>query len=81
MKRKTPYNAHPKKFICKSGIIGYTCKLQANYHSFEDFEAYCRCYGIHERLGYKTVKGAWRSNPQICGSTIGTDFGSNREYA
>ncbi len=72
--RKTPYNKHPKTFKCRSGLTGWTCKLQANYHSFESFKSASETWGLHTRLGYKTIEGAWKANPQICGSVNPNDF-------
>jgi hypothetical protein len=48
--------------------------LQKNYASFEEFEVYARNYRLHERLGFKTIKGAWRSNPMVQGSVNPEDF-------
>ena len=63
-----------KQVICKSGIKGWQCKLQTNYRSFEDFEAYCNIYNLHKRLGYNTPISAWYANPTIQGSTNPRDF-------
>jgi hypothetical protein len=68
------FKHNPKRVRCQSGIEGYQCRLQENYHDFEQFEAYAEMYGLHTRLGYKTIKGAWKSNPVIQGSTIPSDF-------
>ena len=31
-------------------------------------------YGLHTRLGYKTIVGAWRANPVVQGSVDPSDF-------
>lgn len=59
---------------CKSGLKGWQCKLQENYNSFAGFKEFCRTYNIHKRLGYKTMKAAWESNPTIQGSTEPSDL-------
>lgn len=61
--------------ICRSGQKGWQAKLQDNYNgNFAAFENYCNVYGIHTRLGFKSVKGAWRVNPMIQGSTNPSDL-------
>lgn len=59
---------------CRSGLFGFQCNLQDNYTNFEEFEACANMYGLHTRLGYKTILGAWKSNPVIQGSVIPDDF-------
>ena len=49
-------------------------KLRKNYSSFEEFEAYSAIYGLHSRLGYKSPKTAWASNPLIQWSTNPADY-------
>lgn len=63
-----------KRVKCKSGIIGYQCRLRKNYTSFEEFETYSQMYGIAKRLGFKSDKKAWESNPLIQGSVIPSDL-------
>lgn len=75
---KTRYNPHPKRYRCRSGLMGWTCRLQAAYRSFEEFAAYAETYGLHCRLGFGTPEGAWRANPQVCGSTDPGDYGRVR---
>lgn len=57
-----------KRVICKSGVVGWQCKLQENYLNFEEFAMWSDIYGIATKLGYKTSKAAWRFNPLIRGS-------------
>ena len=60
---------------CKSGILGWQCKLQENYdNSFEQFQDWCETHNIHTRLGYKTPESAWKNNPTIQGSTEPSDL-------
>lgn len=60
---------------CKSGIMGWQCKLQENYdNSFEQFQSWCETHNIHTRLGYKTPESAWKNNPIIQGSTEPSDL-------
>ena len=73
--RKTPYNPHPNRYRCRSGLMGWTCRLQAVYECFGEFLAYCDTYGIHLRLGFQTPEAAWAANPQVCGSTDPRDYG------
>jgi len=63
-----------KRVKLKSGLEGYQCKLQENYLSFEEWQSYAETYRLHTRLGYKTIVGAWRSNPTIQGGTNPSDF-------
>ena len=60
--------------ICKSGLRGWRCRLQENYADEADFAAYAETYGLHTRLGYKTIHGAWRANPIVEGSVEPSDF-------
>jgi hypothetical protein len=59
---------------CKSGLMGYRCRLRSNYDSFQQFQAYAEMYGLHNRLGYRTIKGAWKANPMVEGSIEPSDF-------
>ena len=63
-----------KKVKCKSGVLGYQCKLRANYASFNEFKSYSDTYSLAGRLGYKSAKKAWEENPTIQGSINPTDF-------
>ena len=63
-----------KTVICKSGIRGWQGKLRDQYDSFEEFESWCQTYNLHIRLGYKTPRGAWMSNPVIQGSVNPDDY-------
>lgn len=58
----------------KSGIKGWQDKLQKVYKSFEEFESFCKYYNIHKRIGFKTIKGAWRTNPTMQGSVNPSDL-------
>ena len=68
------YKEKVKHVKCKSGLIGFQCKLQDNYDDFEQFEHYCEMYNVHKRLGYKYACTAWKANPTIQGSVIPSDF-------
>ena len=59
---------------CKSGLTGWQQRLRSIYVNFEEFEAYCRMYGLHIRLGYKTPTKAWRDNPLVQGSVEPSDY-------
>ena len=63
-----------KTVCCRSGIWGEQCRLQRNYVNFEEFEDYSKIYNLAQRLGYKTAKGAWKSNPVIQVSVEPSDF-------
>jgi hypothetical protein len=63
-----------KQVKCESGLTGYQCQLQDNYDNFSQWRAYAEMYGLHTRLGFKTVRGAWRANPVIQGSVEPMDF-------
>jgi len=63
-----------QKVRCKSGIMGWSGRLQDNYVDFDQFKYYASMYGLHTRLGYKTIKGAWKANPLFEGSVIPSDF-------
>jgi hypothetical protein len=52
----------------------WTGKLQKLYNGFEEFERYAKIYNNHLRLGFKTISGAWKSNPMIQGSTNPADY-------
>ena len=63
-----------KRVRCKSGVIGWKCKLQNNYNNFEEFQAYCEVFDIHGRLGFSTPEKAWKANPILRGSVIPSDL-------
>lgn len=63
-----------KQVRCKSGLTGWQGKLQENYSSFEEFEAYSETYGLAARLGYDDAQEAWDANPIIQGSVNPSDF-------
>jgi hypothetical protein len=63
-----------KRVRCKRGMIGWRCKLQDNYDSFEVFQAYASIYDILPRLGFKTEQEAWDANPLIEGSVEPSDM-------
>lgn len=48
--------------------------LHKTYTSYEEFCNYSRIYGIHTRLGFKTMKGAWRVNPRYTYGVNPGDF-------
>lgn len=52
----------------------WTGRLQDQYESFEEFEAYDRIYGLSERLGYTSAEEAWDENPMVTGSTDPADY-------
>jgi hypothetical protein len=63
-----------KPVRCKSGEMGEQYRIQDSYGSYEEFVSYCETYGIHTRLGFKTIKGCWRSNPLVQSSTNPSDL-------
>ena len=63
-----------KQVKCKSGITGWESRLRKVYDTYDQFRRLSEFYGLHTRLGYKTPKGAWRSNPVIRGSVIPSDY-------
>ena len=68
-----------KQVQVKSGLMGWQGLLQEIYANLDEFESYCMVYQTHVRLGYKTVKGAWRSNPTVQGSVNPSDLRRVRE--
>lgn len=72
-----------KRVKCDSGLTGWQCRLQENYadcaEPFKAFKAYCRIYGNHRRLGYRSMKAAWEANPVIQGSTNPSDYRKVRD--
>ena len=63
-----------KSVKCKSGIMGQQYFLQDSYNDFEEFERYAYVYNLHHKLGFKTIKGCWKSNPLIQSSVNPSDF-------
>lgn len=63
-----------KQIKLKSGMRGWRGKLRENYANFEDWTIYAATYNLHRRLGFKTIAGAWRSNPVVEGGTNPADF-------
>lgn len=63
-----------KQVKCKSGLTGWQEKLQKVYNnSFDEFVGFCQIYNIHKRLGFPSMKSAWKSNPTIQGSVEPSD--------
>ncbi len=58
----------------KSGARGWRGRLREVYVNESDLERYDSVYAILTRLGYKTVRGAWKANPMIEGGTNPGDF-------
>lgn len=64
-----------KKVKCKSGIIGWQCRLRENYENdFGSFQAYSEMWGIAKRLGFDSAEQAWKKNPTIQGSVLPDDL-------
>lgn len=63
-----------KTVVCKSGLRGWQDKLQSQYASFEEFESYAETYGLHIRLGYKSIRRCWDANPTVQGSAEPSDY-------
>jgi hypothetical protein len=63
-----------KQVKCKSGLTGSQEKLQKRYEDFTDFKNWSRTYNIHGRLGFKSMKSAWESNPTIQSSVQPSDL-------
>ena len=63
-----------KQVKCKSGATGWEDKLKNVYSTFQEFVSYCEIYGIHERIGFSSMKKAWATNPIIQGSTNPADL-------
>jgi len=63
-----------KIVTCKSGIKGWQARVQEVYDSYEEMLAYNMNFGISQRLGFKTTKAAWETNPLIQGSVNPEDF-------
>lgn len=65
---------------CKSGLTGTRERLQARYQTLESFRNWADTYGIHTRLGYKTIEGCWRANPLIESSVNPSDLRVVKRY-
>ena len=63
-----------KRVVCQSGITGGQRHLRDDYEDIEEFRGYSRMYGIAKRLGFRSVKAAWNTNPLIEGSVIPSDL-------
>ena len=63
-----------QQVVCRSGLSGERSRLQSRYNDLEDFRSWSEIYGIHTRLGYKTVEGCWRANPMIESSVEPSDL-------
>lgn len=63
-----------KKVKCKSGLLGSQETIKERYESIGEFKKYCQIYGIHKRLGYRTIKSCWESNPTIQSSVEPSDL-------
>lgn len=63
-----------KRVKCKSGLIGWQCRLRKNYASFEDFQANSEMWGVAKRLGFLSAESAWKKNPTIQGSVEPSDL-------
>ena len=63
-----------KRVKCRSGVGGEQVRLRDNYGSYEEWEAYAEMYGLHERLGYKSPKTAWKANPLTESSVVPGDY-------
>lgn len=59
---------------CRSGVIGWQCRLQKSYSDYLDFLTHSRVYGIAERLGFSSAREAWIANPVIQGSVNPSDL-------
>jgi hypothetical protein len=59
---------------CKSGLVGWRCRLRENYADFAEWIAYSETYGLSARLGYKSAAAAWKANPIVEGSTNPSDY-------
>jgi hypothetical protein len=59
---------------CKSGLMGWQCRLRENYADYEQFEAYDEMYALAERLGFNSALEAWHADPIIQGSVNPVDF-------
>jgi len=58
----------------QSGLTGWRGRLQDNYVHLAEFKSYSELYDLHHRLGFRTAKAAWESNPVVEGSVNPTDF-------
>jgi hypothetical protein len=63
-----------RQVTCKSGLKGWQDRLQAVYLDIAEWRAYCRNYGLHRRLGYRSAKAAWKANPVVQGSVVPSDY-------
>lgn len=63
-----------KRVRFASGLIGWEDKIQNVYSNLTEFATWCEIYGIHRRLGYKTIRACWNDNPTVQGSTNPKDL-------
>jgi hypothetical protein len=54
-----------KTVTCQSGLSGSQMKLRENYANYQEFVGYCEIFAIHTRLGFKSMKRTWQTNPTI----------------
>jgi hypothetical protein len=65
---------------CKSGLIGWQCRLRKNYKDQVEFEYFSNMHGLHVRLGYSSPSEAWQANPLIQGSVNPSDYRRIQEW-
>ena len=63
-----------KRVKCQSGITGWQDKLQNVYPNEKVWRAYAGMYGLHKRLGFRSMRAAWVANPTVQGSVIPSDY-------
>ncbi len=63
-----------KSVKCKSGITGWQGKLQEAYENYQEFVIYAKTYGVHTRIGFRSMKRCWAENPTVQGSVIPSDY-------
>jgi hypothetical protein len=64
---------------CKSGLTGWQGRLHTVYLDLDEWKAYCRNYGLHRRLGYRSAVATWRANPVVQGSVDPSDYRKVRD--
>ena len=63
-----------KRVKCKSGIMGTQYRLQDGYENFTVWAYYADLRNLHVKLGFKTIKEAWDTNPLIQSSVNPSDY-------
>lgn len=63
-----------KRVVCKSGLIGWRCRLHENYANRNEWQYYSDLWGLANRLGFTSPEAAWAANPTIEGSVDPSDF-------